>query len=312
MDAQDRRRALLLAFVALLAGYLGINRVYLPKRVAVTELEARLDVLQRHNRTAEAIEASGAVGEAEGELAKRQRALFSFASSLPTEEELPELINALSREALRVGVELSQLHPSGQLTQQGLAVRRFDVAVLGSYMAIAEFMAGVIAIPWLVQASIADLSVQSDSSPLEEIDTGLEAPGGGPRLQARVELEAILAPSDAPRSSAPRLRERPGAAAEPIAMADPFRSPIQANDWGLRPENLSLMGVIRSGSPDGSIAMLARADGARPLRVRNGDQVGALRVQHIDDDRVVVSFDELGVTRTITLRLYTHAPEEPA
>lgn len=313
MDAPRGRRALLLVFVALLACYLGISRVYLPERAAVADLEVRLEALRRHNGAVEGIEASGAVSEAEGELAKLQRALFSIAESLPAEGELPELIEDLTREAQRSGVELSQVHPSGQLSEDGLVVQRFDVIVLGSYAAIAGFMSGLVELPWLVGASLGDLAAESDPSlPEAASQTGQETPGSGPRLQARVGLEVILAPPDAPRKSAVRVRERPLVASERVMMADPFRSPVQTDGWGLRPENLQLMGVIRSGSPDGSIAVLARADGARPLRMRAGDRVGGLRVQRIDDDQVLVSFDDMGTTRTITLRLHGSMGEEPA
>lgn len=313
MDAPGGRRALLLVFVALLAGYLGISRVYLPKRAAVADLEVRLEALRRHNGAVEGIEAAGAVGEAEGELVRLQRALFSVAENLPAEGELSELVEDLTREAQRAGVELSQLHPSGQLLEDGLVVRQFDVVVLGSYAAIAGFMSGLVELPWMVSASLGDLAAESDPSLLEAaIQTGQGTPGSGPRLQARVALEVILAPPDAPRKSAVRVRERPLVASERVTMADPFHSPVQADGWGLRPENLQLMGVIRSGSSDGSIALLARADGARPLRMRAGDSVGGLRVQRIDDDRVLVSFDDLGVTRTITLRLHRSMAEEPA
>lgn len=314
MDAPDRRQILLMAVLVLIAGYLGVNRIYLPKRAELIQLEGRLEALLTHNQTAQEIEATGAVRDAEGGLAEIQRGVSGFAASLPREEELPELIDALSQEAHRAEVALTQLHPSGQLTDGGVEVRQFDLTVLGSYPAITEFLTRVAALPWLVAASVADIAAQSETVVTEETGFSGHDRSNPPaaRLQAQIGLEVALAASGEPRTA--ELRPpRPSLAADwRISMVDPFRSPLQADSWGLRPENLSLLGVIRSGSSGGSIAMLARADGARPLRLREGDQVGGLRVQTIGDDRVLVSFDDLGVVQAATIRLRTSPQEEPA
>ncbi len=313
MDAPDRRRILLAAFMLLLAGYLGVSRVYLPKRAALADLEVRLEALQRHNHAAQQIEASGAAGEVEGELRELQKALSAFALSLPTAEELPEVIEALSNEALRTGVELAQLNPTPPLTDRGLAVQRFDVIAEGNYVAIAEFLGGVVGLPWLVEATVGDLSAANDPSPASATDYGDPGDAARPaRLQARIGLQVVLAPPGTPRNTGMWRRERQPVADERISMSDPFRSPVQNAGWGLRPENLSLLGVIRGGARGGPIAVVARADGARALRVRTGDQVGGLRVHRIDDDQILVSFDDLGVAQTVTLRLRRSGREEPA
>lgn len=84
---------------------------------------------------------------------------------------------------------------------------------------------------------------------------------------------------------------------------DPFSSLLNAEDLGIRLEDLSLQGVMYDADTSQSVAVLARVGSTRPLRVRVGDRVGGIRVLSIGQRSVQVLIEEFGVARRGTLEL---------
>lgn len=84
---------------------------------------------------------------------------------------------------------------------------------------------------------------------------------------------------------------------------DPFDSLMDAEELGVRLEDLSLTGVMHDADVGQSVAVLARVGSTRPLRVRVGDRVGGIRVLTIGQRSVQVLIEEFGVARRGTLEL---------
>lgn len=85
--------------------------------------------------------------------------------------------------------------------------------------------------------------------------------------------------------------------------SDPFRSLLRGTDLGVRPEDLTLTGVVFSADPRRSVAILVRRGEARPLRSHVGDRVGGVRVVAIGRRSVDVVVEEFGIARRATIQL---------
>ena len=84
---------------------------------------------------------------------------------------------------------------------------------------------------------------------------------------------------------------------------DPFRSLVAASEVGNRLEDFALRGVVYHSDPSRSVAVLARAGTARPVRARVGDRIGGIRIVTIRPQSIDVLVEELGVARRTTLQI---------
>lgn len=84
---------------------------------------------------------------------------------------------------------------------------------------------------------------------------------------------------------------------------DPFRSLLLEGELGVRPEDLTLRGILYDPIATRSIAVLSQAGSERRIQLRVGESLGAIRILSIQPDRVEVVIEELGVSRRETLRL---------
>lgn len=305
MKTPGSRQLLLTAAVVLLAANVGLSRVYLPKRAQIGAATLRLDALEAHNQGVRAVEASGAIAEAEGALLALRREVSAYAARQPSEEELPALIDAIAGVAQTNGVILSEIYPSVAVTHGTSNQRQINLTVAGGFHRIVAFLAGVAELPWMIAATVVDLTLD----PASDSATQSTRKSGAPQLQAKLVLTTPLRPVGEPYPTRTLPSERRIAIDDGATLSDPFRSPIHEEGWAVRPEVLNLVGVIRGGRANEAIAVLGRLDGARPLRLRVGDQVGGLRVQAIEDDRIIVSFDDFGTARIVTLELGREAEE---
>jgi hypothetical protein len=96
------------------------------------------------------------------------------------------------------------------------------------------------------------------------------------------------------------------------ARRNPFR-PLTGADVGPRFEQLSLLGVIVSPDPGGSVALLgvagAQQGRSATHRVRVGERLGNVRVLAIRPREIDVEVEEFGLTERATMRLRRSAPE---
>lgn len=183
MDPQVRQKLMLVAVVVLAAGYFGYTKLYAPKRAEVAALEMRLENLQIQNRTARALTDAGARAEVEGRLESYRTQLTTVEGLIPSSEELPDLLDAISAEAQRTGVELALIQPVGATAEQFYMRRSYELAVLGSYHAIGAFLTEISSLPRIVTPTALDLSVEQEAQA-----------GESPRLQARFEIETYVLP----------------------------------------------------------------------------------------------------------------------
>lgn len=183
----NRQKLLLAGMVAVLGGYFGYTQYYQPKSAQVAELETRLANLQTQNRTAKALTDANGRADVEAKLAAYRNQLTTVEGLIPSSEELPDLLDAISAEAQRTGVDLSLIQPVGATEEQFYTRRSYELAVLGSYHGIAAFLTEISSLPRIVTPTTLDLTVEG------EPEAGKE-----PRLQAKFAIETYVLPTEAP------------------------------------------------------------------------------------------------------------------
>src|SRR5688572_28293317 len=106
LDSQTKKNLFLGVALLFGLGFLYYTYMHQPRTAEVAALETRLEELKTRNSAARAL--TRGVGEdPEGVLAAYRRQLESVEGLIPSGEELPDLLDAISVEAQRAGVEIS-------------------------------------------------------------------------------------------------------------------------------------------------------------------------------------------------------------
>jgi type IV pilus assembly protein PilO len=103
---------------------------------------------------------------------------------IPSAEELPDLLDAISSQAQRTGVELTLIQPLGAEAGEFYTRRTYDLAVLGSFHQIGDFLARVGSLPRIVTPTNLNLTVRNP-----------ETRSGDPQLEARFTIETYVLPN---------------------------------------------------------------------------------------------------------------------
>jgi type IV pilus assembly protein PilO len=189
MDPQKRNKILI--GLLLLGGlmYLGYDYVYRPRAESVAALETRLVTLELQNRTARALTAQNGTDEVERRVGLHREQLRRVEGLIPSSEELPDLLDAISAEARRAGVELARIQPMGATAEQFYTRRTYEIGVYGSYHQIGEFLSQVGSLPRIITPINLNLAVR-----------GEQTTTGNPQLEARFSIETYVLPSEATRA----------------------------------------------------------------------------------------------------------------
>lgn len=181
-DPDERKKLMLGILVVAALGYLGWERVYVPRSEEITVLEERLQTLQTQNDAARATAAAASAEAAvERQLALRRDQLVAVEALIPSGEELPELLNAIAAQADAAGVELSLIQPVGATAEQFYTRRTYDLAAIGSYHALADFVTRTASMPRIVTPTNLSLSAQPETTR-----------DGEQRLEARFSIETYV------------------------------------------------------------------------------------------------------------------------
>lgn len=189
LDPQQRRNLLLGALLVGLLGYASYEYLLKGRGETVARLEAELVQLETTNRTARALTA-GAGEDPEERLARFRDQLLTVETLIPSSEELPDLLDAISSEARSAGVEISLIQPVGAEAESYYTRRVYDMAVLGSYHQIGAFLTRVASLPRIVTP----INLTLAPRPAGEVDGEDEV-----RLEARFSIETYVVPTDAER-----------------------------------------------------------------------------------------------------------------
>jgi type IV pilus assembly protein PilO len=185
-DDSTQRNALLIGVAVVVAFYFGFwDRWYTPKQEELQEMETRLEQLEDQNRSARILATRGGE-ELQQRLALYERHVMQLEQLIPQSEEVPELLNDMSTEARRAGVEVATIRPEPSEPGAYYTRRSYQVEVVGAYHDVGEFLT----------------SVASLSRIITPVDMSLSSFGGGSDvveaenpLQASFRIETYVVPS---------------------------------------------------------------------------------------------------------------------
>ena len=196
LDPKTRKNLLYGGVLLALASYGLYDYVYAPRVAAVRETETQLAQVQTSNSAARALTRGASSPEEALELFRRQ--LVVVEGLIPSAEELPDLLDAISVEAQRTGVEMTFIQPTGATQEQYYTRRVYDLAVQGRYHDIGEFLTRVASLPRIVTP----VNLSLGPAAARRGAPAAQAEDGPPQLEARFSIETYVIPT-APVTDAP-------------------------------------------------------------------------------------------------------------
>ena len=194
LDPQQRKNLLLGGLLVALGTFGAWTYLHEPRAAEVAALETRLASLEQTNSTARARTRGQDNPEEALELYRRQ--LEVVEGLIPSGEELPDLLDAISAEAQQTGVEISLIQPVGATEESYYTRRVYDMAVLGRYHEIGEFLTRVASLPRIVTPLNLQISPAAPAAGGARGRAPQGAPEDGPpELEARFSIETYVIPT---------------------------------------------------------------------------------------------------------------------
>lgn len=181
LDSPEKQRVAL--FVLLLAGlvYVFWQYLYSPLRAERLGTEEQLATLQSYNDQARALTQPTRLRELEQREAEYQVRLAEYETLLPSEAEVPTLLEEVAFAAIENDVKIVNFAPLPEVPGDVLVEIPYDVQVQGDYHEVGRFLASVVSFPRVVRPTISEL-LQSEVGAVQGLTTAPqsvqpEAPG---------------------------------------------------------------------------------------------------------------------------------------
>jgi type IV pilus assembly protein PilO len=195
-NQRDQAMVLLVIVAVALIG-LYYSYVYTPKADVLAGLQAHVDSLDVNNQRAKAELAKGNVDQLRAEAAKLQDNLEVMRQLVPTSNEVPALLEQVSTAARRVGLDLATVKPQPVVEGEQFDTYRYQVAVIGDYHALGEFLANVGSLTRIVAPVNLALSPLGNGAAVDQRKKALK--NNNSVLDSRFELQTYVAKTAAPR-----------------------------------------------------------------------------------------------------------------
>lgn len=183
-DPEKRKQFLLGAVLILGVAYGGYTYLYQPRVLEADTLQERLTSLEQQNAAARALARGIGAEDAQRRLGLYRDQLAAVEGLVPSSEELPDLLDAISAEAQRTGVELSLIQPTGAEEEQFYTRRTYDLAVLGTYHQIGIFLTQIASLPRIITPANLSLTPRETAAGAEQ------------QLEARFAVETYVLPAE--------------------------------------------------------------------------------------------------------------------
>ena len=196
-NQRDQVMVLLVIVAVALVG-LYYAYVYSPKSDVLTDLQAHVDSLDVSNQRAKAELAKGNVEDLRAEAAKLQASLDVMRQLVPTSNEVPALLEQVSTAARRVGLDLATVKPQPVIEGETFDTYRYQVAVIGDYHALGEFLANVGSLTRIVAPVNMALSPLGNGAAVDARKKASKK-NNNSVLDSRFELQTYVAKTAPPR-----------------------------------------------------------------------------------------------------------------
>lgn len=141
-DDPKRRNAVLGAGLALVALYLFHSYYYTPKADDAEVMATRLEQLENQNRRAQIIATRGGA-ELEQRLALYEDHILQLEKLIPHDEEVAALLEAMSLEGRRSGVDITLMRPEPMEVGDYYDRWSYELGVQGTYHAVGTFLSSI-------------------------------------------------------------------------------------------------------------------------------------------------------------------------
>jgi type IV pilus assembly protein PilO len=142
--ATQRDQLLLIgAIVGIAAIVLYYMYVWTPKAETMAVTQTRLDTLIAQNRLAQAEVARGTASQLKEEAEQYGRMLGVMRTLVPTQNEVPALINQISTAARRTGLEIDDIAPLSVIPGDIFDTHKYRLSVTGPYHRIAQLLTNI-------------------------------------------------------------------------------------------------------------------------------------------------------------------------
>lgn len=153
------QKLFMMALVAVAGLALYQQMVWSPANADVVAREARADTLDSLNRIAQNEVAKGNSAQMRAQAAEFSRELEVLRRLVPTQTEVPALLQSVADAARRADLDLSAVKPDGVLQGDNFDTYKYTLGVTGPYHKIAEFLTNVGSLPRIVEPINLSLSV---------------------------------------------------------------------------------------------------------------------------------------------------------
>ena len=190
LDARTRKTVLYGTLLLVAVAALFYTYVYGPRKAANEALETDLARIEQSNSAARGLTRGARSPEEALELYRRQLAVVE--GLIPSTEELPDLLDAISAQAQQTGVEISLIQPVSATQERYYTRRVYDMAVQGRFQDIGEFLTRVASLPRVVTPTDLRLAPLGGAPGQPTAAVAGDQP---PRLEARFSIETYVIPT---------------------------------------------------------------------------------------------------------------------
>jgi type IV pilus assembly protein PilO len=189
----QKRNALFIGILAVAAFYFFWAYVYSPRNTEVQELDSRLTDLAAENRRAQILATRGGT-ELEERLALYERHVSQLERLIPQSDEVAALLNDITREARRIGVDVTSMHPEPEEQGPFYTKKTHELEVLGEYHDVGRFLAAIASLARIVTPIDLELFRYEGEAAMDEY----EAP-----VAAQLRIQTYLLPGEGERPMQP-------------------------------------------------------------------------------------------------------------
>ena len=176
-----------------LAGYY-YSYPYTAKATELETVRAHVETLDGQNAKARAQASHADMTKLRDEAARTGAGLEAMRRLVPTEREVPALLEEISTAARRAGLEVSGVVPDPVLKGDEFDTYRYKITVVGGYHRLSTFLANVGSLPRIV-APVAFTLTPAPDAAQAPVKPGVTRP---PQLAASVTLQTYVAHGIAP------------------------------------------------------------------------------------------------------------------
>ena len=139
MDPKGKN-ALILAVLLLAGAVTYWYMLYAPDETGIHVIAAHADTLETANAKVMLEVANGTEAKLRADADRFANELSGLRRLVPTENEVPALLESISNDARQVGLDVSEFAPDGVLPGDDFDMAKYRFAVIGPYHKIAEFL----------------------------------------------------------------------------------------------------------------------------------------------------------------------------